>query len=331
MVVQCRYDEARGRWQLQWYCQGKQQLCVRDATLDGDRAASERVARRLHRLLEDGPCLSDVEYLREQLDASIAEEVAAAGAVLCEEDGCDASEAAMGEEQSTPTHMETSDEDDDAFTESDSRLRVPLQQQRLECWWDEVTELPDLVDTGPPTAITRSPTYQYEVFLPHVAPGIPYTTTLSDIAPALGDFFALAKVVGQRRREARAAARAREAFAQAASAPHAAAAAEPPVPLCPNELLMLQTRLDTLSSTSLSQVVAFLERFVDFDAEDDELEVDLDDVTVPHQRDLHTLVERLSAGSGPTSRGAVRWRWRSGVLTRLPAPLAHVTGPKGTP
>jgi hypothetical protein len=80
------------------------------------------------------------------------------------------------------------------------------RQRRLPRWYDDKTELPDRVYKDA-SAITRNPIFRFEVFLPHVAPHVPYTTTFSDMAPALGDFFAEAREVGKRRRTARAAER----------------------------------------------------------------------------------------------------------------------------
>ena len=159
-----------------------------------------------------------------------------------------------------------------------------------------------MVDKGDVASITRSPICRYEVFLPHTAPQVPYTTTLSDMSSALGDFFALAKEVACRRREARVEAcrKARvgacaEVAARASPVSPEAASVECPAPqaLSPNERAVLQTRIDALCDDDLSQVVALVVRFSVCD-EEDALRVDLDVVPADLQWKLYALVKRLS-------------------------------------
>ena len=75
MVVSSRYDEQRKAWHLQWRCQGKLQLRVNDADLDGDTEAAERVARRLQRFVQEAADQSDQDLFMSRRDAFIADEL----------------------------------------------------------------------------------------------------------------------------------------------------------------------------------------------------------------------------------------------------------------
>ena len=220
-------------------------------------------------------------------------------------------------------------DDDDDHAEPDSHLCIPRTRRRLDRWWDETTELPVVVDKGEVASITRSPICRYEVFLPHTAPDVPYTTTLSDMSPALGDFFALATEVGDRRRKARVGACAEVALARASPVSPEAASVECPAPqaLSPNERAVLQTRIDALCDDDLSQVATLVVRFLVCD-EEDALRVDLDVVPADLQWKLYALVERLSAACVPARRGAVRWRWGSGVPAHSLVAQDQAAGPE---
>eukprot|EP00927_Polykrikos_kofoidii_P059298 TRINITY_DN54489_c0_g1_i1.p1 TRINITY_DN54489_c0_g1~~TRINITY_DN54489_c0_g1_i1.p1 ORF type:complete len:719 (+),score=88.08 TRINITY_DN54489_c0_g1_i1:237-2393(+) len=74
------------------------------------------------------------------------------------------------------------------------------QKRRRRCrqWLDAATEIPSNVyhDTS---AITLRPSHHYDIYLPHASRDVGFTTSFSDIAPELAEFFFLAREVGGRR------------------------------------------------------------------------------------------------------------------------------------
>ena len=193
-------------------------------------------------------------------------------------------------------------EDDGAPTESDGRLTcVPKTQQRLPCWWDEQTELPEVGDTVASTSITRSTTCRYDVFL-----------TCPRLRPFLGDFFVLAKEVGQRRREACVKASTELAPVRVAHTPLTPAPVEHRAThkLSPTKRVALQAGIDGLHDDQLDQVRALIWQFSDLDP----LLVDLGEAPAPLQRELFVLVERMSgvrqdhaSGCGLGAGRAAHW------------------------
>eukprot|EP00928_Gymnodinium_smaydae_P007185 TRINITY_DN12596_c0_g3_i1.p1 TRINITY_DN12596_c0_g3~~TRINITY_DN12596_c0_g3_i1.p1 ORF type:complete len:663 (-),score=136.91 TRINITY_DN12596_c0_g3_i1:77-1969(-) len=101
------------------------------------------------------------------------------------------------------------------------------RQRRLQKTWDRSTEIPNeaYLDT---TEITRRPMHDYHLLLPYMNPQISYTTVFSDVHPALGEFFLLARQMGDRRRAARQAALAADRAAASAAADAPPAAPTPP-------------------------------------------------------------------------------------------------------
>ena len=75
MVVSCGYDERQKGWHIQWRCHGQHSIRVSNAAVAGDKAASERVARRLQRHIEEAPDRSDKGPFSLQRDSFVEEEL----------------------------------------------------------------------------------------------------------------------------------------------------------------------------------------------------------------------------------------------------------------
>ena len=96
MVVSCGYDERQKGWHIQWRCHGQHSIRVSNAAVAGDKAASERVARRLQRHIEEAPNRSDKGLFRLQLDSFVEEELNGAAAADSDRTRCVATNTAAG-------------------------------------------------------------------------------------------------------------------------------------------------------------------------------------------------------------------------------------------
>ena len=75
MGVSCGYDERQKGWHIQWRCHGQHSIRVSNAAVAGDKAASERVAQRLQRHIEEAQDRSDKGPFRLQRDSFVEEEL----------------------------------------------------------------------------------------------------------------------------------------------------------------------------------------------------------------------------------------------------------------
>jgi len=103
------------------------------------------------------------------------------------------------------------------------------RRKRLKPWLDEQTEIPkaEYHDTS---AITREPLCDYRLFLPHRAPHVGLTTTLSDICPLLCEPLLHAPEVGLKRRRALTEASSRPVIPDVPPEASASSSAPAPIP-----------------------------------------------------------------------------------------------------